>query len=65
MREQKLNKTAEARRKYLLDNTGIDRIIETCDVVRDFTDFITTQGGDVVKYRVYGTSDKDFALYEK
>lgn len=65
MARPKLNKIAAERRDYLLANTGIDYILETRDVVRDFTEFVTTQGGDVAVYRVYGTGKNDFKIYMK
>lgn len=64
MKQQK-NPIAQKRRTYLRKNTGIDRILKTIDVVRDYTEFVTSQGGDIVVYRVYGRSEDEFEIYIK
>lgn len=64
MKQQK-NPIAQKRRTYLRKNTGIDRILKTIDVVRDYTEFITSQGGDITVYRVYGKTENEFQIYIK
>ena len=61
----KTNDLVNRRMMYLFDTTGIDYILETRDCGRDFTEFVTSQGGDVCRYRVYGTDEDNFKLYAK
>lgn len=51
-----------SRVEFLLESRGVDYIIETRET-RDFTEFVTSQGGDVCVYRVYGNNDKNYELY--
>ena len=49
----------ELHKQYLFDHTGIDRIIEDRGILNGwhecYSEFVTSQGGDVTVYRVYGT----------
>lgn len=53
------SKLHEARRKYMLANTPTDRIIEEYED-REYSEFVTSAGGDVTVYRVYGYSPDTF-----
>ena len=48
-------KTAEAK-QILLNNVGIDRIIETHKAY-DYVQFIVSRGGDICTYRIYDDGD--------
>ena len=52
------DKVAKERKKCLRENIGYDYILEVREE-EDFTEYITSTGGDVCRYRVYGDkSDK-------
>lgn len=55
----------ERRFAFLCERCGFDYVIETRDVARDFTEFVVSYGGDVIRYRVYGNSENNFSIYEK
>jgi len=55
----KCSKLHEARRKFMLANTPTDRIIEEYEC-RDYSEFVTSAGGDVTVYRVYGNAPDRF-----
>jgi len=52
----------ELHKKYLMEHTGADKIIEDRGLwgydKHCFSEFVTSQGGDVVVYRIYGTDEK-------
>ena len=57
----------ERHKKFLMEHTGVDRIIEDrglwgCDKYC-FSEFVTSQGGDVAVYRVYGADEKTMKCY--
>ena len=62
------NKLHEQRRRYLLDHTPTDRIIDEYlsygafhnGVYEGYSEFITSAGGDVTVYRVYGQNPDKF-----
>lgn len=58
------NAMTEARRKFLDENVGYDYIMETREL-GDCTEFITSMGGDVARYRVYGDKPDEFKVYCK
>lgn len=52
----------EARMKFFKEHTHVDRIIET-EEWRDYLQLLTSQGGDIEVYRVYGDGvSKEFML---
>ena len=53
-----------SRMEFLEQNVGFDYIIEAHETKR-FTEFITSTGGDVVRYRVYGNTDEDYSVTAK
>lgn len=57
----KSSKLHEARRKYMLANTPTDRIIEEYED-RNYSEFVTSAGGDVTVYRVYGSLPGQFKI---
>ena len=59
-----MNDLANARRKYLDKYVGFDYILDEYHD-RDYSEFITSMGGDVSRNRVYGSSMADFRVYEK
>ena len=50
---------------FLEENCGFDYVLETRDVSMDFTEFVVSYGGDVIRYRVYGNSASGFSVCEK
>ena len=48
---------------YILDNTGIDYILEAYETP-DFVEFICKMGGDTITYRAYDKGG-EITLYEK
>ena len=53
------NDVHNRRKQFMLDHSPTDRILdERCD--RAYSEFVTSAGGDVTVYRVYG--DKDFSM---
>lgn len=53
--------------EFLDENTDFDIIIESY-ATREFTEYIVSRGGDIVKYRVYGPErgkEEDFSIYSK
>ena len=51
----------EKRYAHLEKEVGFDYILETREAP-DFTEFVTSTGGDVDRYRVYGTSEDNFFI---
>ena len=64
MTRQEMEKIQEARLKWFLDEIDPDYILETRQDP-DFTEFISSMGGDVTRYRVYGDTEADFRCYAK
>jgi hypothetical protein len=50
---------------YLEENFGFDYVLETRDVSWDFTEFVVSCGGDVLRFRVYGNGTSGFTVCEK
>lgn len=59
MAEHKNESIHEARRKYFMEEIDPDYILETREGP-DFTEFVSSMGGDVTRYRVYGNTAADF-----
>jgi len=60
--KKKESPTTKARHKFLDENVGYDYILETRDG-GEFTEFVTSMGGDVTVYRVYGDKQGEFKVY--
>lgn len=52
------------RAMFLYDLVDPDDILEAYDLP-DFSEYITTTGGDVCRYRIYGCNPPFFELVEK
>ena len=50
--------------KFLDETVGFDYILRE-DQGSDFTEYVTSMGGDVSTYRVYGKTKEEFAVYGK
>lgn len=53
------NKLHNLRRKYMMDHTPTDRILEE-DFDREYSTFVTSAGGDITQYRIYGNTPEKF-----
>ena len=53
-----------ARLTFLLNNTPTDRVIESY-YDQQFSEFVTSAGGDVTVYRVYGSAPSQFKVVIK
>lgn len=62
MSKKAMSPLTKARKKYLMEHTPIDRILDYWEE-RDMTEFIGTAGGDALTYRVYGNTTKTFKIY--
>lgn len=59
----KSNSRKEKLYNYILNNTGIDYILEAYETP-DFIEFICKMGGDTITYRAYD-KDGEITLYER
>lgn len=51
----------EKRYRKLEECVGFDYVLETHEGT-DFAEFVTSMGGDVAKYRVYGTDEDGYTV---
>ena len=59
-----INELHDQRKKFMLDTTPTDRIIEE-DFYSEYSTFVTSAGGDYTTYRVYGKKPGEFRCYIK
>lgn len=64
MAQGRKNPVETLRLRALEQRVGFDYILDTYSSA-DFTEYVTSTGGDVCRYRVYGSSEGEFRVYAK
>ena len=57
------NKRVDKVQNYILDNTGVDYVLEVYEAL-DFVELVCKEGGDTITYRAYDKGS-EIKLYER